>query len=350
LAKARSRRDILKPFSIGIKRQRRLLTPSEPACKRAAHRNKTNINWYQLVTNQKIYGIGIIGLGVMGREMAAELQAHPRFRVVGAYDPAPPDGSDLGRATAPTELAEHPAVDCLYVASPPAHHAAGVELAVRVVKPILCEKPLASTIAQANAMRDQVEAAGIAGAVNFAFAAKETALQQRHLVAGGALGDVKSAHLTLRFREWPRAWQSGAGAWLSSPSEGGFTREVCSHFLFQAGRMFGAGRCAESSVTRGSNGLETSLKARIDYPEVSLHIDGAIAGEADDHNRFEVIGTKGKAALVDWGGLDYQGPERLPPAPSMLDQLTAMLDGKPHPLATFAEGAAVVALTEALLA
>ena len=298
---------------------------------------------------EKIYGVGILGLGIMGRKMAATLQRHPRFRVVGAFDPAPAEGSDLGRAATPAELAEHPAVDCLYVASPPAHHACGVDLAVRLRKPILCEKPLAPTITQANAMHAQIETAGIAAAVNFYFAAAEAAMQLRQLAASGALGEIKGAHLTLRFRTWPRPWQSRAGAWLSSPTEGGFTREVGSHFLFQACRMFGPGHCAETTVERGPDRTETSLKARIDYAGLALHIDGAVAGTDDESNRFEVAGTKGKAALVDWEQLDYPGAEHLPPAPSMLDQLAAMLDGQPHPLATFAEGAAVVALTEALL-
>jgi hypothetical protein len=80
-----------------------------------------------------------------------------------------------------------------------------------------------------------------------------------------------------------------------------------------------------------------------------LRIDGAVTGDVEDHNRFELVGTKGKAAIVDWQGLDYDGGAALPAVASMPDQLATMLDGKPHQLATFAEGAAVTALTETLL-
>jgi predicted dehydrogenase len=295
------------------------------------------------------HGIGVLGLGIMGRRMVASLRDHPRFRIIGAYDPATPSGVDVTLAARPEAVANHPDVDCVYIAAPPAHHAAAVALAVKAGKAVLCEKPLAPTPAIAEAMRDQVAASGRPAAVNFYFAAAEPATQMRHLVSSGALGEVRAARLTLRFKAWPRPWQAGAGRWLTSSTEGGFTREVGSHFLFQAHRLFGAGRCAESKVERGAQGSETSIKARIDYGKLSLEIDGAVAGDVDDFNRLEVIGSEGKVTLTDWDELEYRDAT-LPAVPSMPDQLAAMLDGKPHPLATFAEGAAVTALTEALLA
>lgn len=302
------------------------------------------------MTSSKTYGIGVLGLGIMGREMAERLHNHPRFRIVSAYDPAPPTVAGLRLAQSPEEVAADPKVDCVYIAAPPKHHAAGVALAVRHGKAVLCEKPLAPSVVEAEAMRDLVTAAGKPAAVNFSFAAGEAATRMRYLVSSGALGEIREASLTVRFRTWPRGWQSGAGPWLSSADQGGFTREVCSHFLFQAGRLFGAGRCVEKSVQRGSQGTETSLQAHIDYADVSLRIDGAVAGEIDDSNRFEITGSKGSAALVDWQTLDYRGGASLPEVAPMPDQLAEMLDGKPHQLAIFAEGAAVTALTEALLA
>jgi predicted dehydrogenase len=301
------------------------------------------------MATKQAHGIGVLGLGIMGREMVERLRDHPRFRIVSAYDPARPAGLDLDLASSAEAVAADPDVACVYIAAPPAHHPSGVALAVKHGKAILCEKPLAPTVAEAEAMRDLVAAAGRPAGVNFSFATGQAATQMRHLVASGALGEIREAHLTLRFSAWPREWQSAAGAWLSSPDQGGFTREVCSHFLFQAGRMFGAGRCAEKSVQRGPQGTEVSLQARIDYQNISLRIDGAVTGNVEDHNRFELVGSKGKAAIVDWQGLDYRGDASLPVVASMPGQLADMLDGKPHQLATFAEGAAVTALTETLL-
>jgi predicted dehydrogenase len=302
------------------------------------------------MTPSKTYGVGILGLGVMGRRMAGRLRQHPRFSVAAAYDPQASIGG-LERADSPQSLVNDPRVDCLYIASPPAHHAAGVALASRARKPVLCEKPLAPTIAEAEAMCAQVKAAGKPGGVNFYLATGPAAVRMRRLVANGALGEIREARLTLRFKAWPRPWQSAAGAWLSSGNEGGFTREVGSHFLFQAGRMFGPGRCVETQSVRGPAGSELSVIARVEYPTVTLLIDGAIGGDVDEYNRFDVIGTKGRAALVDWDDLDYAGsaPEAHSATPDHLDELANLLDGKPSELATFAEGAAVVGLTEAIL-
>ena len=115
--------------------------------------------------------------------------------------------------------------------------------------------------------------------------------------------------------------------------------------------MFGRGRCTDAQVARGTAGFETSVNARIDYAGLTLVIDGAIGGSADDTNRFEVVGTKGRAALIDWDELDYSGaaPEAVSATPAHLDELVKLLEGKPSELATFAESAAVVGLTEAIL-
>jgi len=103
---------------------------------------------------------------------------------------------------------------------------------------------------------------------------------------------------------------------------------------------------------RGPAASELSVIARVEYAGLSLLIDGAIGGEVEDTNRFEVIGTKDRAALVDWDELDYRGtsPLATSPTPAHLDELANLLDGKPSELATFAESAAVVGLTEAILA
>src|SRR4051794_25894716 len=163
------------------------------------------------MATERIHGIGVLGLGIMGRRMVAALRDHPRFRIVSAYDPAPSSSVDVPRAASSEAVVNNPDVTCVYIAAPPAHHAAGVTLAVKAGKAVLCEKPLAPTAGQAAAMRDQV--AGRPAAVNFYYAAAEPAIQMRHLVASGALGTLREARLTLRFRAWPRPWQAGAGAW-----------------------------------------------------------------------------------------------------------------------------------------
>jgi predicted dehydrogenase len=295
--------------------------------------------------------VGIIGLGVMGRSMLWAMDAHPAFQVIGAYDPAPAKARVAKLFASAEELVSDPNVDLVYVASPPAHHLAGVALAAAAGKPVLCEKPLAASVDEARRCVSVVEQAKIPSAVNFYLAASDAGVRMRRFVLGDRLGRIESAQLTLRFREWPRPWQRAAGAWLAGPEEGGFTREVASHFLFQMHRMFGPGRIITSQVWRGPSGTETALNARIAYQDVTLEIDAAIAGDLDDHNQLTICGSKARAAIVDWDKLEVQGAEADVPIPAtfMLDSLALMLSGKPHELATFVEAAEIVALTESLI-
>jgi predicted dehydrogenase len=92
----------------------------------------------------KNYGFGIIGLGVMGQEMAELLTAHPRFHVVAGFDPARPAVPFPLLADA-AAVVNDPRVDAIYTATPPAHHEAIVRLAAAAKKPIFCEKPLSSS-------------------------------------------------------------------------------------------------------------------------------------------------------------------------------------------------------------
>lgn len=299
------------------------------------------------------YGIGILGLGTIGRRMAQSFDDHAAFRVVAAYDPDPTAGRPgvpmLGSAH---ELIADPRVHCVYIASPPSTHHRYIQAAAEAGKAIFCEKPLTVSPAQAIECCKLIRGAGVPAAVNFPFATSWAARQLRHLVADHALGPVHSARLTLRFARWPRAWQAKAEPWLSLPDQGGFMREVGSHFIFLAIRMFGPGQVESVDIVRSPQGIEQSLKARVQFGEVTMHIDGAISGNLADVNRFEIAGELGTTAITDWQRLDYRGKlsERINSLPNQLEALRLLLAGDDaHGLATPEEAACVVGIVESML-
>lgn len=300
------------------------------------------------------HGIGLIGLGVMGRDMADMLDAHPRFRVVAGFDPVRPTVA-FRLLTSADAVVNHPDVAAIYTATPPRFHEEIVRLAVAAAKPILCEKPLAHTLLSARNCRDMVAASGTPAAVNFSFAARNVALRMGHLIAGGKLGRITNIDLRARFAQWPRSWQAGAGDWLAGPQEGGFTREVVSHYVFLANRLFGPGILQHATAKRDGTRTESALAAEIHHGNVPFLIDAAIGGDRDDDIRFAVTGSAGQIAIVDWQHLEvsagleqHLGPDH--PASMPLDHLALMLDGRPHQLATMEEGCHVVELIEAMLA
>lgn len=300
------------------------------------------------------WGIGLLGLGVMGRRMAQALQAHPGFRIVAGFDPAAAEVPGVPRLDSAEAVARHPAVQCVYIATPPALHLADVERVAAAGKAVFCEKPLAASVTEAEACCAAIRAAGVAAGVNFPFSTSFAARRLQQLVAEGALGEVQSARLTLRFARWPRPWQADAAGWLAGPQQGGFTREVGSHFLFLAGRLFGPGGVIEAaSLRRGLAGTEEALVATLRFGGLRLQIDAEVAGSVDDFNRFEVVGSAGTAAVTDWQRLDWRGElsARRDGLPGQLDALGRLLAGDSgHGLATPEEAAEVVRLVEGLLA
>jgi predicted dehydrogenase len=306
------------------------------------------------------YGVAMLGTGIMGNRMLAALAQQQRFQVAAMWDP---DANALQTSLAKTpgaraassveDLVGDPAVDIVYIASPPAMHMRGVKAATAAGRACLCEKPLAASVDEAQALRDLVVAGGLPFAVNFPFASAPASRRLMELVRDGSLGTIREASIKVRFAQWPRPWQAGARSWLSGPVEGGFTREVLSHFVFLAQRMFGPVKIEDVRLVREPGHAETSLKARLVHANVSVTIDAAVAGEIADQNRFEITGDRGTAAIVDWSRLEYTGQtsDRVDMTPSMLDRLALMLEGRTdHELATVDEALTVVRCIEAMLA
>jgi predicted dehydrogenase len=279
--------------------------------------------------------------------------------VVAAWDPDP-RALQAALAQAPGvsaspdahSLVNDKAIDWVYVASPPAWHAQAVRGVLSARKACFCEKPLTHDIAEAEALREAVAQSGLPFAVNFPFARGTASCRMQQIVQGGDLGTIRSATVRLRFARWPRDWQAGASAWLAGPAEGGFTREVLSHFAFQALRLFGPFTAADVELQRQAGQAETALRARWIHRDVEVAVDAAVAGEIADDNRFEVIGDRGSVALTGWSRLEYQGQtsERVDNTERTLDGVAALLDGRSdHGLATVDEAASVVRCIESML-
>jgi predicted dehydrogenase len=297
-----------------------------------------------------MYGIGIIGLGVMGRRFIEGLKANPDFRIVAAYDPAPVE-TDVPRASSIQSLLDDPAIDCIYIATPPTTHEELVRAVVQAGKAVFCEKPLTASVASARACLETVARAGVPAAVNFPFATAPAAVRLKELVETGALGDDLTAHLTLRFRTWPRGWQQGAAGWLAGPEQGGFTREVVSHFAFLALRLFGPGQLVDREVVRGPLGSETRMRAVLQFSKARMTIDAAVEGDAEEFNRFEVKGSKDLAVMTEWYRLTHSGGNIEPARADghQIAELAKLLGGKENRLATVREAASVVDLIEGIL-
>ena len=313
--------------------------------------------------------IGIIGLGGIGERMLRRMTRHPNFTVVAAWDPA--DGAEARLAALDgkarfardaADLAGDGSVDCLYVASPPASHPDYADLAFDHGKPVFCEKPLGVDLAAARRGLERLERERRAAALNFPFATAPAVRAIVSALRSGELGTIERVEIELAFARWPRPWQASA-RWLAGRSEGGFVREVLSHFLFLTQRLLGALRLRQCRVEfpDEAGAAETALAARLEAGGVPVSVAAQVGGDAPDHNRWILSGRQGAFELHDWyrlkrringGWLDVDFGEGSLAAMShraQLDALSAMLSGEKHALASFREGLGVQECVEAML-
>jgi len=325
------------------------------------------------VTNRNPVQMGTIGFGIMGeRLLNAGLDYDAGKLVVsGAWDPAPEALSRL--------KSEHPNVnglstldellqasDCVHVASPPRYHLEQLEAAVSAGCAVLCEKPLAVDVAAARSVVERLESIQARVGVNFPFTSSFAVDQLVSWRKEGAVGDPESVDIDIAFAAWPRPWQRDAASWLCKRFQGGFTREVVSHFLFLTIRQLGAVSLDDHTVTYpGGDACETSVTARLEAGGVPVTLSARVGGtDKPDHNLWVLNGTNGSIRLRDWAvaeRLDAYGTwaeapnsrpnEEMRPLilKRQLDKVVAMTHGADHSLATLREAFQVQELVETIL-
>ncbi len=314
--------------------------------------------------------IGIIGAGIMGERMLnAILQQDPaRVHACGLWDPARaallrmrnsfPQVAQAGDAAGLIS-----ASDCVYIASPPASHLAHARAALAAGKTVFCEKPLSIDVADARAF---VAQAGDRGAVNFPFASSLAVAAIRNWMEAGDIGTPRRVAIDVGFAAWPRPWQADAAGWLDRPMQGGFTREVVSHFLFLARRLVGPLSGLKGHAVFPEDGRsERRIEATLQAGDLPVTLAGAVgATSKDDHNVWMLEGDRGAVRLRDWSIAERRQPDGTwQPAPDALPneqarplalrrQLEGVVNltrGKPHHLATLREALDVQEVVEALL-
>ena len=320
------------------------------------------------MSDQERYGVAIIGLGTIGRRYIEVFDNHDGFELVGGFDVGEQArtaaAADFGmRVTASAEeLITDPNVHVVYIATPPLYHEVYVDQVQAAGKAIFCEKPLGVDNGDTQAMVERVESAGAPAAVNFVFGAAPSAVEMIKQVKSGACGTVLGADLRVHFCRWPRDWQAGAG-WLRDRDQGGWVREVVSHYVFLIHRLFGQATIEQVHVGFPDDGTsEQSLMAVLTANGVTVRLVGTSDAAGADEVQFTVRGSERSFRLTNWyqlTGATSDGPwEPLlsdeavaPPAAyaAQLGQVAALADDNPNSLATFAEAYAVQELVESLL-
>ena len=156
-------------------------------------------------------GWGLVGCGWLGRAYAAPAVIASGGRLVAACDR---DAAGLAAVAADFKTADldallaRPDVRAVYVATPNASHRAIVEAAAAAGKAVLCEKPMARTAADAEAMAATCARAGVPYATAFDQRWHPAHVAIRECIAAGDLGTVTA--VLIRYACWTSAdWAPG---------------------------------------------------------------------------------------------------------------------------------------------
>jgi predicted dehydrogenase len=170
---------------------------------------------------------GIIGAGFIGQVHARAVRA-AGGRLVAVAD-ASPEGVDVAAARLGAEwaapsaeaLINSPDVDVVHICTPNFLHARLARAALDAGKHVICEKPLATTPEDADALADAARAGSSVAAVPFVYRYYPSVREARGRLADGATGPVHLIH-----GSYLQDWLSSASAqnWRVDPALGGASR------------------------------------------------------------------------------------------------------------------------------
>lgn len=173
-------------------------------------------------------GVGIIGAGIMGASHAASLAGDPRTRLLGVAGLPLRTAQELGTrygAGLVTEdyrqVIDHPGISLITVATPDHLHREICLAAAEAGKHVMVEKPLTTSLDEADALVEAVESSGITAMVCFNHRWIPSYAQAYAVISAGRIGRPVMAyarkndriHVPTRMLSWAGSTTS---AWFLS--------------------------------------------------------------------------------------------------------------------------------------
>ena len=312
-----------------------------------------------------MHKVGIIGLGIMGRRMLEHMALHDRFSPSALWDPSPEACSQAAEMAPSAVIAQDAddviaGSDVVYLACPPAPRKTYALAAAAAGKAVFLEKPLGVDVDESRDLADRLDSAGVVTAVNFTQAGGEALAT---ITSDTDMGGAEGVDIVVTYPHWPRAWQIDAD-WLRFRAEGGYTREVISHFLFFSSRVLGPLRLIWSKPTYPADPAlcESHIAARLENADgIPVSVFASVGGAQPDRQEMTIKGGNHSYRVAEFHLLSRSDggpftPVYPPPADpravslkAQLDELDKALAGQAHRLATVAEALHVQELVEAML-
>ena len=253
--------------------------------------------------------VAIVGCGQMGRWHFDAYRSDPRVELVGFVDTSSDRAEKLAREVngkafrSHRELMEHGSIDAVSLCTLPSTHR---DIAVDLLGAgmhILCEKPLAISVEQAEEMAQKAKEARRLLFTAFKFRFHDEVRKAKELVDSGSLGRI------LNFRLMFGGYSDMAGQWYSEKalSGGGIIMDNGPHAADLMQFLFGNVRdiSAESSSFQKLD-VEDTAKLNVNMESEAVGTsDLSWCVQVPAPSYLEIYGEDGAAAL-DAGGISYK--------------------------------------------
>ena len=203
-------------------------------------------------------------------------------------------------------LCASPEIDAIFITSPDAIHLADAQLAFAHSKPVLCEKPLAATAEQAEAMLTAANSAGQLFGVAHHYRWARAVQQIRERVAAGEIGEIRTAHAEFNYPA-----QLSRRPWITDPSLacGGPIGDVGVHsidtlrFILDNTRAKSVSTIATQDAHSGA--VEASASMQFEFAN-NVVASVNVSARAQYRTQIEIVGAEG--VLVAENGMTVDHP------------------------------------------
>ncbi|HEX4011840.1 MAG TPA: Gfo/Idh/MocA family oxidoreductase [Solirubrobacteraceae bacterium] len=321
----------------------------------------------------KPLGWGFVGASLWARErLVPAVQATDGAEPVAVFSTSTERGQRFARDCgvpraydALDDLLADPDIDIVYVSTTNDLHAPQTIAAAAAGKHVLCEKPIATTLADAREMVRACELAGVVLAVNHHLRGAATIGAIRQLLQEGALGDLVSAHvaflslLPVAMRSWRlQRPEAGGGVVLDLTVHSADTiRSLLGDEIVEVTAVTSSGELGNGVVEDTAMGVMRTGRG----PLVGFHDSFAVPHAS---NELEIHGTEGSVFARDVLGPDPIGriwlrrgdtvsevevPRRWPLYENAVRRFMAAVRGEGTVLASGRDGVASLAVALATL-
>lgn len=297
--------------------------------------------------------VGLVGCGGFARFAVGQYRTLPGVSIEAVADVNPAaaerTAADLDAAVLPAaEVLTHPALDLVYIATPPAYHFEQAAAALSAGRHVLVEKPLATTLDQARELERLAAERGLVCVANLLERYCPLAETVRRLRRSRLLGDL--IHGLFINEAADEGLNPGHWFWDRSVS-GGIFVEHGVHFFDLVASWLGQGRVvsAARSVRRpagpagnGGGGCEEQVLCTCRYPAdhalilpdesasanpgILFHFEhGFHQASLLDRQEMRLVFERGEVRLFDW--VPTHGTVRALVDDEAAAALTALLPG-----------------------